>query len=510
MVMLSCEDALFYKTLARCGFIKEVDELIDNIINDNELLEGLYLDLAYCFGDINKIISCLHNYIEKCKMSIDDKLVCDRLRLFIKEKLDNKEITIVDAANYLYSFVDNEKYYDNYWNDFYRIGDWIDLYEDEILDEKRFVTIVEEFIETGITFDTINLFGKPKEKYNRKRIKENRKKIEEKMKIESDEIRTRYDLSSNILTRYEYNKKMFSGKYFIIKFILLGLCELSCLAMTVGSFLYFDSIGTELSITIMLLGLSVGIYGFAILLDAKLKGIIHSTLPILCYAIPLVVIYYILQIRIGWIIGLTTTICGTILFTIYLIVSFTPYKKYEKEYLKYIRDFEESNMIDFSMCINNSYITFYKTDGTNVFIFEYKNNQSVIKLEGKFKYKNLNYMPITLGYYEINDSFENCVKKGIDLLENYENNIINIINEAINEVDPMGLLLLGCPDYEYWKEAKLIASKLCFNKVNAKTVKKIFNKQFNEKLSDNVLNELTNKINSYLDKNCIIFLNDNV
>ena len=66
MVMLSCEDALFYKTLARCGFIKEVDELIDNIINDNELLEGLYLDLAYCFGDINKIISTKFLYMTIC------------------------------------------------------------------------------------------------------------------------------------------------------------------------------------------------------------------------------------------------------------------------------------------------------------------------------------------------------------------------------------------------------------------------------------------------------------
>ena len=74
--------------------MNDVNEWIDNIINDNEVLEGLYLDLACCFGNINKIISVLHNYLKDCKINIDNKLVCDKLRLFIKEKLDNKEITL--------------------------------------------------------------------------------------------------------------------------------------------------------------------------------------------------------------------------------------------------------------------------------------------------------------------------------------------------------------------------------------------------------------------------------
>ena len=67
------------------GFVGEVDQWIDNIAVNNDTLEGINLDLVSALGDSNKIISSLHNYLLDKK--IDDKSVCERLRLFIKDKV---------------------------------------------------------------------------------------------------------------------------------------------------------------------------------------------------------------------------------------------------------------------------------------------------------------------------------------------------------------------------------------------------------------------------------------
>lgn len=51
---------------------------------------------------MNELISCLFSYIGNNK--IDDKGLCDRLRLFIKEKIDKAEISYEEAANSLCGF----------------------------------------------------------------------------------------------------------------------------------------------------------------------------------------------------------------------------------------------------------------------------------------------------------------------------------------------------------------------------------------------------------------------
>ena len=43
--------------------------------------------------------------------------------------------------------------------------------------------------------------------------------------------------------------------------------------MTIGSVFYFDLVIPEVGITIMLAGLSVGIYGFCILCDAPIEDL---------------------------------------------------------------------------------------------------------------------------------------------------------------------------------------------------------------------------------------------
>ena len=65
-----------------------------------------------------------------------------------------------------------------------------------------------------------------------------------------------------------------------------------------------------------------------------------------------------------------------------------------------------------------NYITFWKKDGTNVTIFEYKKERYSIVLTGKILFECVKLDNEILDYIESKDTFENCVKKGIELLEN--------------------------------------------------------------------------------------------
>ena len=140
-MLISYEEAYFYKLLLQNGFVKEVDKWIEFIAVNNEFLDGINLDLVSALGDANKIISSLHNYLLDKK--IDDKSVCEKLRLFIKDEVDNDEISIFEAANILYYFsFENEKMYEEYWHDFYTIGIYKEYFEEDFLDEAEFNSIV--------------------------------------------------------------------------------------------------------------------------------------------------------------------------------------------------------------------------------------------------------------------------------------------------------------------------------------------------------------------------------
>ena len=255
------------------------------------------------------------------------------------------------------------------------------------------------------------------------KIKEEKERIKQEKIKRNQEIRNKYNIPNNILISDEY----FSSKYgFNIKWILLIICEVLCLGMTIGSVFYYDLVGNEIGIGIILFGLVIGIYGFCILCDAPVKGIKYSFVPVLSYAIPLIVIYYLLNIRIGWKIGLFTILFGTIIWIfliIFMIVK--PIKKYNriselyyneilKKYPK-IHHYKDYYSID--KCI-----TLWKKDGTHIIVFEYEKNTSSLTLTGEIKYNNVILKDVILEYKEINDNFDICVLKGIDLLNNQELN----------------------------------------------------------------------------------------
>ena len=171
---LSFDDAMFYKILLESGFKEDVDKWINDFLNNKAELDGVYLDLAFCYNDLNELISCLHNYIGE--NPINDKEVCTRLREFIKEKLENNEISIERAIDALISFA-SDRWQEKYWSDFYMVSIFDEYLNAGFSEQVETFAMVREFINTGKRLDA-NKFWLDIEKKNKTaRKKENKYKI---------------------------------------------------------------------------------------------------------------------------------------------------------------------------------------------------------------------------------------------------------------------------------------------------------------------------------------------
>lgn len=87
-----------------------------------------------------------------------------------------------------------------------------------------------------------------------------------------------------------------------------------------------------------------------------------------------------------------------------------------------------------------------------------------------------------------------------DRLSTYEDKVC-LIRKAIDEVDPIGLLAIGCPHDEYVLEAKLLAKQFTTQKIafiQAKMIQAVFKSQFDEKLSIKVCQDIAKRIQKYV------------
>ena len=147
-MLLSYEDACFYKLLLQCGFKEEVLKWIDDIAYNNETLEGIYLDLVCAKDNINELISCLHNYI--VDKQIDEKKLCNKLREFVKDEYKDGKLSLKEVSECLYGFaVAMERTFENDWLSFSIIGEYYDLAVDGIINGPKFQLFVEKYLETG-------------------------------------------------------------------------------------------------------------------------------------------------------------------------------------------------------------------------------------------------------------------------------------------------------------------------------------------------------------------------
>ena len=142
---LTYEEAYFYKILIELEFNEEFEKYIEYLENELEVYEGFYLDLIYNQSSPLNVISLLNNFI--LDKDIDKSLVFEKVRLFLLDKLNNKEIDLektiesLDLLSFYYLEDDCMDEWDTFYAD-YELG-YLDRYNLDLL------KVVRSYLETG-------------------------------------------------------------------------------------------------------------------------------------------------------------------------------------------------------------------------------------------------------------------------------------------------------------------------------------------------------------------------
>lgn len=152
--------------------------------------------------------------------------------------------------------------------------------------------------------------------------------------------------------------------------------------------------------------------------------------------------------------------------------------------------FEEDKRIEYCDC---AYVVFGKLQEN----FEKEINEIKLTTCSKEKYLLLDtdeeYFLISFGPIYMNCAY--VYNRHLNF-----NDKVQIIKQAIDEVDPMGLLAIHCSKDEYMQEAIIIAKKIMkVNFVKGKYIQEAFIKQFDNTLSMKKCNDIAKRINIYFD-----------
>ncbi len=141
------EDALYQKLLLAAGFVEQYEPWLAEFVEREDPLSDLTLDLSWCGGNYNEIVSCLHRY--SIEGEVDDLAVAERLRLFVKEQYDSGKINIDKCMSAFYRFAREMWGYSDPWNYMMKLSDIYELVEDGWYSEKKWSKAFFAFLNEG-------------------------------------------------------------------------------------------------------------------------------------------------------------------------------------------------------------------------------------------------------------------------------------------------------------------------------------------------------------------------
>ena len=174
--------------------------------------------------------------------------------------------------------------------------------------------------------------------------KENRKKLreeKEETKHKNELLRAEFDLPDYIETQYD--NRLVTKPRLIVAIVLLAIGFI----VTIGTGITFSLLEYEnnmLEILLIALGLAIVAYSFFIALNKPIWGLVHSTVPFVCF-FPLPVILKTTKvIDNDIIITVLTIVSGIAFYSIFLILTVVmPKKRIKAVTSSYIRQFEMKN-----------------------------------------------------------------------------------------------------------------------------------------------------------------------
>lgn len=150
------EDAYYFKILLMSGFSDGYDEWLNEHLEAQESLSDIVLDLSLCGCDVNKTISCLHRYCAEQKF--DKSVVCDKLRLFLKDAYHSNRLSKEEIISFMYRFAVNHAGFEDYessqWFDMFYMEDYYSLAKSGIIPRDKFDCAFLSYLDDGVSVDS--------------------------------------------------------------------------------------------------------------------------------------------------------------------------------------------------------------------------------------------------------------------------------------------------------------------------------------------------------------------
>jgi len=174
--------------------------------------------------------------------------------------------------------------------------------------------------------------------------KENRKKLreeKEETKHKNELLRAEFDLPDYIETQYDSRLVTKPRLIVAIVFLVIGIFVTFGSGITFGILEYENNL---LEVLLIVLGLAIVVYSFFIAFNKPIWGLVHSTIPFVCF-FPLPVILKTTKvIDNDIIIAVLTIVSGIAFYSIFLLLTVViPKKRINAVTSSYIRQFEMKN-----------------------------------------------------------------------------------------------------------------------------------------------------------------------
>ena len=154
------EEAYYYKLLLINGIRADYDSWLNSYLETEGPLSDIVLNLAFCTSDTDKTVSYLHSYCFEAPF--DEKIVCEKLRLFLKEAYNKNIYTMEDVCTLMYNLSmahgDPSDFKLDSWYDMFYLPEYFELANDGVISQEKFEKAFLLYLNEGISVDYENLF----------------------------------------------------------------------------------------------------------------------------------------------------------------------------------------------------------------------------------------------------------------------------------------------------------------------------------------------------------------
>ena len=163
---LDREDALCHKLMLMFGLDGGYDEWLNTYLEKEDPLSDIVLELAGCGSDINKTITVLDRFCGEAP--IDERAVCERLRLFLRDAYYANRVSKEEIASTIYCLARNvgdpEDYNVDVWGGAYALDDYYDLAKSGIISWEQFDAVFFDFLNNGAPVDPNRIWDERKQR----------------------------------------------------------------------------------------------------------------------------------------------------------------------------------------------------------------------------------------------------------------------------------------------------------------------------------------------------------